>query len=112
MSDYQEWDAAGAQRLRDLLAAPDATLLGYDFSYVNENDERPVTNDNREDFVRDKIHQVLIGSRLNALVVRRWPCQEGGAQAALDSAPVARHALHTMISVSHPPLLPFAPRPR
>lgn len=67
MSDLDSFDSRLCTSLRDLLQIADASDLYLDFSDVGGSPDTIVSNDNREDYVRRMVRQVLVERRRGPL---------------------------------------------
>ena len=67
MSDLASYDPRLAQSLRQILELDDAEDLMLDFGDAGDDENRDVTNENREEYVKKKIRFVLFESRKRAL---------------------------------------------
>ena len=67
MSDLASFDPQLAHSCRQILDMDDAEDMMLDFGDVGGDENRDVTNENREEYVKAKIHFVLFESRKRAL---------------------------------------------
>jgi hypothetical protein len=67
MNDLESFDEQQSLHLKQLLRCPNVQAMGLSFAYCGGSETLPVTDFNKEEFVRQKVHHELIVSRSTQL---------------------------------------------
>lgn len=66
-NDLESFDESTSRQLKNMLRCPGVELMDLDFGYAGGNESDIVDDENKEEFVRQKIYYDLVGCRLEQM---------------------------------------------